>query len=125
MWLPYSLPCGSHIHSHVAPILAPILAPYFRALNSLRLWLDLPRYTLSYIDKYCFRFIFTMDNEFYQLIGSLLGACWELVASVLGDCCQHIDSVLGACWELVYSKGGSHMVQCKLRRYIQISDIHS
>ena len=33
-----SLPCGS------------ILAPYFRALNSLRLWLDLPRYTLLYVD---------------------------------------------------------------------------
>ena len=50
-----------------------------------------------------------MDNEFYQLIGSLLGVYWEFVGRLLG-----------ACWELVYSKGGSHMMQCKLRRYIHI-----
>ena len=32
----------------------------------------------------------TMDNEFYQLIGSLLPACWERVASLLPACWERV-----------------------------------
>jgi hypothetical protein len=33
-----------------------------------------------------------MDNEFYQLIGSLLRACWERVGSLLEACWERVGS---------------------------------
>ena len=60
-------------------------------------------YALIFWCLFVVRFIFTIDNEFYQLIGSLFEAYWQRVGSVLGACLKHIDSVLGACWERVGS----------------------
>jgi hypothetical protein len=124
MWLPYSLPCGSHIHSHVAPIftpilapiftpiLAPILAPYFRALNSFIVGVTLPRNMLLYvdIDLYFDLYSLRITNFAFpmwllpanlQLVDCVLGVYWERLDCVLTACWQRVGSVLTASWQRV------------------------
>ena len=119
MWLPYSLPCGSHIgshiHSHVAAILAPILAPMW-----LPYWLHTFVLLIAYVcfwiyHDICCHMLMSICSSIYihygqrilpanwEFIGSLLGACWELVASVLGACWELVGRLLGACCQRVGS----------------------
>jgi hypothetical protein len=127
------------IHSHVAPMWLPYWLHSFVLLIAYVCgWIyhDIRSYILMSICSSIYihyrqrilpanwELVWSILTACWERVGSLFEAYWQRVGSLFEAYWQRVGSVLGACWELVYSKGGSHMMQCKLRRYIHIF-IHS